>query len=247
MQRECQSFPYLQNTVLPIEPEANDVEMQLPIAIFVLILSLVVHESAHAWAALQLGDDTAYHLGRISLNPMVHLDPIGSVFVPVMMALLPGGMMIGWAKPVPVNTRRLGRPVRDHALVAAAGPASNLLLAFLSAILLGLVTGWAHAHPGSTQSELLPFLALLFEMGIAINILLALFNLIPLPPLDGSWIMMAFLRGEAAEAYARLRPFGFVIVLLLLNFGLGGVLRSAMGVVGQFYYQIVYQVGSLMA
>ena len=164
-----------------------------------------------------------------------------------MMALLPGGMMIGWAKPVPVNTMRLGNPVRDHALVAAAGPASNLLLALVSAVLLGVVTGWAHSHPSTTRSDLLPFLALLFEMGISINILLALFNLIPLPPLDGSWIMMAFLKGEAAVAYARLRPYGFLLVLLLLNFGLRGVLRSAMSLVGQFYYQVVYQVGSLLA
>jgi len=221
--------------------------MQWPIAIFVLIISLVVHESAHAWAALQLGDDTAYRLGRISFNPMVHLDPIGSVLVPIVMAMLPGGMIYGWAKPVPVNTLRLRQPIRDHALVAAAGPASNLLLALISALLLGLVTGWAHSHPESIRSEALPFLALLFEWGISLNILLALFNLIPLPPLDGSWIMMAFLRGEAAEAYDRLRPYGFVLVLLLMSLGLGGVLRSMMTVVGRFYYTVAYQVGTLLA
>lgn len=219
-------------------------DVQIPIMIFVLVLSLVVHESAHAWAALRLGDDTALRLGRLSLNPLVHLDPIGSVVLPIMMALLPGGMMFGWAKPVPVNPNRLGNPTRDHALVAAAGPLSNLLLALVAAVLLGVLTGWAHLHGGGDG---LRFLALLFEWSIRINVLLALFNLIPLPPLDGSWIMLAGLRGEAAEAYARLRPYGFLIILLLLNVGLGGVLHAASRLVGSFYYQLVYRIGSLVA
>lgn len=219
-------------------------DVQIPIMIFVLVLSLVIHESAHAWAALRLGDDTALRLGRLSLNPLVHLDPIGSVLLPIMMALLPGGMMFGWAKPVPVNTARLGNPVRDHALVAAAGPASNLLLALAAAVLLGVVTGWGHAMGGGDG---LRFLALLLEWGIRINIVLALFNLIPLPPLDGSWILMAGLRGEAAEAYARLRPYGFLIIILLLNVGLGAWLGSATRVVGRIYYQIVFQVGNLLS
>jgi len=218
--------------------------VDIPILIFVLVFSLVVHECAHAYAALRLGDDTALRLGRLTLNPLPHLDPVGSVLLPLLMALLPGGMMIGWAKPVPVNTNRLGNPVRDHALVAAAGPFSNLLLALAAAVLLGVVTGWGHSHGGGSG---LQFLARLFEYGIRLNVLLALFNLIPLPPLDGSWILLAGLRGEAAAAYERLRPYGFLLVILLLNVGLGSWLGSAMRVVGQFYYRIVFQVGALIS
>lgn len=220
-------------------------DLQIIIPLFVLLLSLVVHESAHAYAALRLGDDTAERMGRISLNPLVHLDPVGSFLVPAM-GLMMGGFVIGWAKPVPVNTMRLGNPLRDHALVAAAGPASNLLLALVAAILLGVVTGWAHTHPGVTgPGDGLVFLSRLLGVGIKINVLLALFNLIPLPPLDGSWILMTFLRGEAADFYMRIRPFGFLIVVGLLFLGLGNVLWSAVDSVSGVYYDLVFAVARL--
>lgn len=215
--------------------------MDIPIAILVLLFSLTVHESAHALAALRLGDDTAKQLGRVSLNPLVHIDPIGTVLVPLVMALIPGGLMFGWAKPVPVNTFRLRNPMRDHAIIAAAGPVSNLLLAVVFAVLLGLLAGVTHLRlqSGATDlGEAASFLRLLFQYGILLNILLALFNLIPLPPLDGGWIMMASLRGELARAYARLRPFGFVIVLLLMNFGLGGILQRGVMSLSEWYFRL---------
>jgi Zn-dependent protease len=221
-------------------------DLQILIALFVLLISLVVHESAHAYAALRLGDDTAQRMGRLSLNPMVHLDPVGSILVPAM-GLLIGGFVIGWAKPVPVNTMRLRNPIRDHALVAAAGPVSNLLLALVSAIMLGLITGWAHGHPGGAgPGDGLAFLGLLFRWGITLNVLLAVFNMIPLPPLDGSWILLTFLRGEAAEFYMRLRPFGFLLILALLFLGFGHALWAVVDAVSGVYYQIVFAVAQLI-
>ncbi len=215
--------------------------MDIAIPILVLLFSLTVHESAHALAALRLGDDTALRLGRVTLNPLAHIDPIGTIVVPLVMALLPGGIMFGWAKPVPVNTFQLRNPMRDHAIIAAAGPASNLVLAGVFAVLLGLLAGIAHQQVqsgGVTLGSGYKFLLLLFKWGVMLNILLALFNLIPLPPLDGSWIMMATLKGELADAYASLRPFGFVIVILLMNVGLGRVLYRCVIFVSEWYLQI---------
>jgi Zn-dependent protease len=220
-------------------------DLQIPIALFVLLISLVVHESAHAYAALRLGDDTALRMGRLTLNPVAHLDPVGSILVPAM-GLMMGGFVIGWAKPVPVNTMRLRNPIRDHAIVAAAGPASNLLLALISAILLGLLTGWAHGNPGAAgPGDGLAFLGLLFRWGITLNVLLAVFNLIPLPPLDGSWILLTFLKGEAAEFYMRLRPYGFLLILALLFLGLRHVLWAVVDTVSGGYYDIVFAVARL--
>lgn len=222
-------------------------DLQILIALFVLLLSLVVHESAHAYAALRLGDDTALRMGRLTLNPMAHLDPVGSILFPVM-GLLLGGFVIGWAKPVPVNTMRLNNPLRDHAIVAAAGPASNLLLALVSAIMLGIVAAIAHGTGATGTGNGLMFLSLLFSLGIKLNVLLALFNLIPVPPLDGSWILLTFLRGEAMRFYIRLRPYGFMIILLLLFTGsLRVVLGPAMDMVGGIYDRITFFVYGLLS
>ncbi len=215
--------------------------MDVAIAILVLLFSLTAHESAHALTALRMGDDTAYKMGRVSLNPLVHIDPIGTIAVPLVMALLPGGLIFGWAKPVPVNTFQLRNPLRDHAIIAAAGPASNLVLAAVFAILLGLLAGFAHLRLQTGVVELgtgFTFLQLLFLRGIQLNILLALFNLIPLPPLDGSWIMMATLRDELARAYAKLYPYGFLLVIVLMNVGLGRLLWRGVQYVSEQYLQI---------
>ncbi|MBU0741754.1 site-2 protease family protein [bacterium] len=215
--------------------------MDVAIAILVLLFSLTVHESAHALAALRMGDDTASRMGRITLNPLAHIDPIGTIVVPLVMALLPGGIMFGWAKPVPVNTLRLRNPMRDHAVIAAAGPASNLVLAGVFAVLFGLLDGYAHARLQSGIVDLgaaYTFLRLLTQWGVLLNILLALFNLIPLPPLDGSWIMMAALKDELARSYARLYPYGFLLVIVLMNVGLGRLLWRGVLYVSAWYLQI---------
>ena len=221
--------------------------MDIAIAILVLLFSLSVHESAHAAAALRMGDDTALRMGRVTLNPLAHIDPIGTIVVPVVMALLLGGMMFGWAKPVPVNTRLLGNPLRDHAIIAAAGPASNLVLAAVFAVLLGLLAGFAHLRlsAGAELGAAYTFLHLLFQWGVMLNILLALFNLIPLPPLDGSWILLSTLKGDLARHYASLRPYGFLLVLLLMNVGLGKVLHQGVIYFSGWYLKISNLVGSL--
>jgi len=213
--------------------------VNIPLLLFVLVLSLTVHESAHAWTAWRLGDPTARNRGRISLNPLVHLDWLGSVIVPVLLALLPGGMMFGWAKPVPVDWRNLAHPRRDQAVISAAGPASNLLLALLFAVLLGVVGGLAGGRSGGEWSvRLLVFVHALASWGILLNVLLALFNLIPVPPLDGSWLLVAVLPEAAAQRLLRLGPFGLILLLVLLNGGLGGWLSRGVQAVASHYLAV---------
>lgn len=205
--------------------------MHTPVVILVLLFSVIIHECAHGLAAERYGDSTARMHGRITLNPISHIDPVGTILVPLVLALLPGGLLFGWARPVPINGANLRDPARDQPKVAAAGPASNLLLAAASAVLLGLVVAIAglplpHAAGAGLLGNLHTFLYLLFQYGVIYNVLLALFNLIPVPPLDGSWILMRFLRGPALSTYVSLRPYGFVLVLLLLSTGLRGVLSE---------------------
>ena len=160
--------------------------------------------------------------------------------MPVVLALLHSPFMFGWARPVPVDASRLRDPLRNQSWIAAAGPASNLLLAAACAVLLGLMAGLfgiPTTAPGSgAGSDLRLFGYTLLQAGLYVNCLLALFNLIPLPPLDGSWIVLRWLRGEAALAYERLRPFGFFIVLILMNVGLGGVLGRVVAIVADRYF-----------
>jgi Zn-dependent protease len=170
----------------------------VPIAI--VLLSLTVHEAAHAWTAERLGDPTARMLGRVSLNPLVHIDPIGTVLLPLLAARsnLP---IIGWAKPVPVNITRLRRGRRDFMLVAAAGPASNIALAFIGGLMLTML----RPVDGLDAYDIITHAAI-------INIYLAVFNLIPVPPLDGGNVLAGLLPPSAAAIFDNLRPFGFVIL-----------------------------------
>lgn len=172
-----------------------------------LLVLLTFHEYAHAWMAWRCGDDTARLQGRCSLNPLVHIDPIGTVVLPLLMIFLPGAgrFLVGWAKPVPVNPYNLGNPRRDELLVAMAGPAMNVILAVL---LLGLarVLSWT---PWTAMTEFLMFLAYL-------SLLLCFFNLIPVPPLDGSYLLRHF-TGMSHETYHRLAQYGFLILILVLQ------------------------------
>ena len=188
---------------------------QLFVAFVVLLVSLTVHEAAHAWSADRLGDPTARLLGRLSLNPAVHVDFIGTILFPLV-ALVTGVPLIGWAKPVPVDLRHLRSPHRDFALIALAGPVSNVVLAALGALLL-------HAVVGAGQGPDLVLRALL--LAVTVNVLLAVFNMIPIPPLDGGNVLLAILPRSAAAALDRMRPFGFLLLYVLM---LSGTLTTIM-------------------
>jgi len=182
----------------------------------VLLFSLSVHESAHAWMAWKLGDDTAQRLGRVSLNPIVHIDPIGTLLFPLIQ-IFTNVPLLGWAKPTPYNPANFRRDVslrKGHMLVAAAGPVSNFLLALVfTGVLVVLVRG------GLVESRD-NFLLTLALLGIQLNVLLALFNLVPIPPLDGSKVASFGLGGELGDRYDRVMgPYGFVILMLLLMSG----------------------------
>ena len=184
----------------------------------VLLLSLTVHEAAHAWTADKLGDPTARVLGRVSLNPLVHIDWIGTVLLPLLAAIshLP---LIGWAKPVPVNLRNLREPRRDFMLVAAAGPISNLLQAIVWAAILRAVVALAPATLSQHDTSALLFQSVLL-LGIQINLLLAFYNLIPVPPLDGGNVLLGLLPPRLAVAYGQLRQYGFIVLYALMFTGL---------------------------
>ena len=191
--------------------------VQLLTGLLVLLCSLTVHEAAHAWAADRLGDSTARTLGRLSLNPAVHIDPIGTVVFPLI-AMVSGLPLIGWAKPVPVNTARLGPTWRQKFMVvAAAGPASNLALATVAASLLPVV---APVDAGADGAALSARLALALDLTVRLNVLLAVFNMVPVPPLDGGNVLSGLLTGPMADVFDRLRPYGFLILYGLMLTGM---------------------------
>lgn len=180
---------------------------QLLIEFSVLVISLTVHEAAHAWSADRLGDPTARRLGRLSLNPAVHVDPIGTILFPLI-AMTTGVPVLGWAKPVPVNTLNLRRNWKEKfMLIAAAGPASNLVLATLAALLIRVV-------------PLTPLIAAALVRALQLNVGLAVFNMIPVPPLDGGNVLAGLLRGSASDAFDRLRPYGFLLLYALMLTGI---------------------------
>ncbi|MFZ1640188.1 MAG: site-2 protease family protein [Candidatus Contendobacter sp.] len=191
-----------------------------------LLLAITLHEVAHGWVALRCGDTTAKAQGRLSLNPLRHVDPVGTVLVPALLAVF-GGFIFGWAKPVPVNYHRLRQPKRDMALVALAGPMSNLLMAL----------GWALAAVighGLQTAEALPWLGEpLMAMGVAgvdINVMLGVLNLVPIPPLDGSRVLAGVLPNRYGEAMARMEPYGLVILVLLLVSGVLNLMPIVAGI-----------------
>lgn len=188
---------------------------QIAVWILPVLFAITFHEAAHAWVAYKLGDNTAMMLGRLSFNPINHIDPIGSVVVPIVTLLISNfSFVFGWAKPVPIRSSNFANPRRDLAIATAAGPLANLLMAFLWAGCMKLALS---TNPQG--SMLAVFVILAAKAGILINLVLAFLNLLPIPPLDGSKIVMAFLSARQSIKYEKIEPFGFFILLALMFTG----------------------------
>jgi len=185
----------------------DDILFLASIWVIPVLLAITMHEAAHGWAASKLGDDTAKNLGRVTFNPLAHIDPFGTIILPAIL-ISAGGILFGWAKPVPVNFSRLGRPRRDMVLVAAAGPAINIGLAIASALALHLLPFF-----GPTFGE---WLGRNLLNSININLLLAIFNMMPLPPLDGGRVAVGILPRPLAIQLARLERYGLFILIGLI-------------------------------
>lgn len=195
-------------------PELTTIQ-QIAVWIIPALLAITLHEAAHAWVANRCGDSTAKMLGRLSFNPIRHIDLIGTIAIPVAVLILSHfNFVFGWAKPVPINAAQLRKPRRDMALVAAAGPLSNLLMAITWAIIFktALLLDPVHSVPAL-------FLLLVSRAGIIINLLLAFFNLLPIPPLDGGRVAISLLPFKQAIWLQKIEPYGFFVLLALLFTG----------------------------
>ena len=189
----------------------------------ILLFSIVVHEVAHGWMALHLGDSTARDSGRLTLNPIPHIDPIGSIVIPLLSYLSAGSVFIAWAKPVPINPANFRNFRRDDILVSVVGPFSNLLMAFccaVSYVLAERLFGPQSLIENNLRSQIAMFLIRMFAAGITLNIFLAVFNLIPVPPLDGSHVLSSILPPEIGERYRKIGFFGILLVILLMRLDL---------------------------
>lgn len=213
-------------------------ELDLISTLFVFVIPVIfavtVHEVAHGWVASQFGDQTARSMGRLTLNPIKHIDPVGTIVVPAIMYFA-SGFIFGWAKPVPINWRNLGHPRRDMAIVAIAGPAANLLM-----LLFWAMSAKVIMLLGNDSNHLTQLLFIMSNIGIMINIVLMILNLFPILPLDGGRILTAMLPRNLAISFSRMEPYGLIILVVLLLSGvLWKILLPAISGIQSLIYQLI--------
>jgi len=213
-------------------------ELNLISTLFVFVIPVIfavtVHEVAHGWVASQFGDQTAKSMGRLTLNPLKHIDPVGTIVVPAIMYFT-SGFIFGWAKPVPVDWRNLGHPRRDMAIVALAGPAANLLM-----LLFWAMSAKVIMLLGDDSNYLTQLLFIMCSIGITINIVLMILNLFPILPLDGGRVLTAMLPRDLAISFSRLEPYGLIILVVLLLSGiLWKILLPLIGGTQSLIYQLI--------
>jgi Zn-dependent protease len=211
----------------------------------ILLFSVIIHEISHGYAALKLGDPTARDMGRLTLNPIPHIDLVGSIIVPLFSLLAAGQILIAWAKPVPINPMNFSNYKRDNVIVSAVGPLSNLLMAFAcSVVTILLLKTQPLIGEAAATSPFFVFLFNMFYQGISLNIILGVFNLIPIPPLDGSHVLAAFLPDSTAEVYGRIGFAGIFLILLLMRVpAFEAIFRAAI----EFFYAPLYQLVVFLA
>ncbi|HUI31580.1 MAG TPA: site-2 protease family protein [Candidatus Acidoferrales bacterium] len=203
----------------------------------ILLFSVIVHEICHGYAALKLGDPTARDMGRLTLNPIPHIDLVGSIIVPLFSLLMAGQILIAWAKPVPVNPMNLSNYRRDNVIVSSVGPISNLMMAIACSIITIFLLKISPLV-GGVSPKFIEFLLRMFSGGIYLNVMLGIFNLIPIPPLDGSHVLSAFLPDEAAETYSRVGFAGILLIIFLMRVP---AFHEAFNATIQFFYAPLYQ------
>jgi len=214
-------------------PELNLIST-LFVFVIPVIFAVTVHEVAHGWVASRFGDQTAKSMGRLTLNPVKHIDPVGTILVPAIMYFT-SGFIFGWAKPVPVNWRNLGHPRRDMAIVAIAGPVANLLMLLFWAMSAKIIISL-----GNDSNHLTQLLFVMCSIGITINIVLMILNLFPVLPLDGGRILTAMLPRNLAITFSRLEPYGLIILVVLLLSGvLWKILLPLIGGTQSLIYQLI--------